>query len=483
MESRNYLGIYISKDTATVVCVNPQGRGEKIVDSFHVSARDQEQPKIQTLANLIAEGCAERKLAFKDVAVALDCAMFMQHSVHSEFSDLKQISATIKFDTEEALATDITDVALAFEITSTNEYGSTLTVFTSQRKILSEVLLSLQQNNFDPVTMEPDVKCLSRFINGKIIPDQSGNGTLFAMLSRRSGYLIVPPLPGVASSKSSIVRTFLVGAKQNRAEVLTREVLMTSAMAHSEGQINHLRVFDSTGALDNRPFGEKLGLEVAELDWFGADHETADDSTDHVDAAIAHGAALSLFEKEHNINFRDDFNPFQGKTIKTQNALKFASISITVLLVVVGLYFTRQLFHANKDRKLSFNRFSQDYTAVTRKELSDKTSISQAVSRLGSEKRRLEDEKKGLITNETSISSKLTLVLSAFKKCAAQTDLNIKRLSITSQNITISGDTSGRQKTTVFFNQLRKSGLAVDRPNYTISGSRDGFNINVMPKK
>ena len=95
----------------------------------------------------------------------------------------------------------------------------------------------------------------------------------------------------------------------------------------------------------------------------------------------------------------------------------------------------------------------------------------------------IEDEGKGLITEKTTVSSKLTLVLSAFNKCAKQTDLNIKTLSITSQNITITGDTSGRQKTTIFFNQLRESGLAVDRPNFTTKGNRDGFNITVTPKQ
>lgn len=486
MESRNYLGVYISKDTATVVCVNSQGKGENIIGRFNVSAQNQDQPTIQTLANLIAQGCADRKLAFSDVAVALDCSMFMQHGVHSEFSEQKQISATIRFDTEEALATDITDVALAFEITSTNETGSTLTVFTSQRKILSEVLLSLQQYNFDPITIEPDVKCLSRFINSKIIPDQSEQGTLFAMLSRRSGYLIVPPPAGSTSRKSSIVRTFLIGAKQKRTELLTREVLMTSALAQSEGSINNLRVFDSTGALDDHPLGEKLGLEITSIDFFNAAPGETDSSAgtaDQVDFAIAHGAALSLFEKEHGVNFRDDFNPFQGKTKKMQNALKIAAICVTILFMVVGLCLQTILFFVNKDRKELYNRFSQEYSAVTLKKLSDNSSIKIAVRDLGSLKRRLEDEGKGLITEKTTVSSKLTLVLSAFNKCAAKTDLNIKTLSITSQNITITGDTSGRQKTTIFFDQLRKSGLAVDRPNFTTKGNRDGFNISVKPKQ
>ncbi len=78
--------------------------------------------------------------------MALDCAMFMQHNVHSEFSDPKRIAATVRFDTEEALATDITDVAIAFRITSSDDSGSNLTVFTAQRKVLSDVLGALQRS-------------------------------------------------------------------------------------------------------------------------------------------------------------------------------------------------------------------------------------------------------------------------------------------------------------------------------------------------
>ena len=50
--------------------------------------------------------------------------MFMQHNVHSKFNDPKQIAATVRFDAEEALATDISDLAIAFKITSSNQAGS-----------------------------------------------------------------------------------------------------------------------------------------------------------------------------------------------------------------------------------------------------------------------------------------------------------------------------------------------------------------------
>ena len=488
MESQNYLGIYISKDTATVVCLELIGRHEKVLGCFSVSVEEQEQAKLRVLAGLIVRGCAERRLEFSEVAVALDCAMFMQHSVHSEFTDPKQIAATVKSDTEEALATDIADVALAFEITSSGQAGSELTVFTAQRKILSEVLLSLQQYNLDPVTIEPDVNCLSRLIAAKASSGESQQpGTLFGILSGRNGYLIAPPVStGAGPQKASIARTFLVGPTQDRGALLTREVLVTTALVGGGEPINRLKVFDSAGTVDHQQLSEKLSIDADRIDLLAAEAEsrTTADCADTVDFAIAYGAALAHSEKGHRVDFRDDFSPFQGKKIKMQKALKFAAISVTGLLIFVGLYFQTQLFKINKYRDTLSDKFAKDYSAVM---LGQKPpeDMNSAVRKLGSELRRIRDAKKGLITikGEKSISSKLTLVLTAFNKCAAQTNLNIKTISITARDIIIIGDTSSRQNTLKLFKTVRNNGLEMLRDAYGLKGGRDSFSITVVPKK
>jgi hypothetical protein len=487
VESQNYLGIYISRDTATVVCLALVGKHRKVLGCFSASVEEQEQAKLQVLAGLIARGCAERKMEFSEVAVALDCAMFMQHSVHSEFTDPKQISATVRFDTEEALATDITDVALAFEINLAGEAGSEITVFTAQRKILSEVLLSLQQYNFDPVTIEPDVNCLSRFITAKASSAQSQqHGTLFGILSGRNGYLIAPPVStGAGSQKASTARTFLVGSTQDRGALLTREVLVTTALVGGGEPINRLEVFDSAGTVNHQQLSEKLSFDkIGGVDLLAAKAEsrTTADCADTVDFAIAYGAALTHLEKGHRVNFRDDFSPFQGKKIKMQKALKFAAISVTGLLIFVGLYFQTQLFTINKYRSRLSEKFSKDYSAVM---LGKKPpGGTTAVRELGKELRRIRDAKKGLITikGEKSISSKLTLVLTAFNKCAAQTNLNIKSISITARDIIITGDTSGRPNTQKLFKAVRSNGLEILREAYDLKGGRDSFSITVVPK-
>ena len=487
MESQNYLGIYISKDTATVVCLDSQGKDGNVLGCFSVSVEGQEQANMQELARLIVQGCSERELKFSEVAVALDCSMFMQHTVHSEFSDPKQIATTVRFDTEEVLATDITDVALAFEITSSDQAGSELTVFTAQRKILSDVLVALQQYNLDPATIEPDVNCLSRLVCRKIFPPESHQAeTLYGILSCRSGYLILPPCSrGEGARKASIVRTFLVSPTQDRAKLLAREVLLTTALVKSSEPIDCLKIFDSAGAVDYQQLGERLSMEAGTIDLYeaaGTELHTLADCADPVDFAIAYGAALTCSEKGSKVDFREDFSPFQGKRLRLQKALRFAAVSVTVLLIAVGLYFQTQLFSVKRDRNNLRSKFAKEYSNVTLDKLSDNVKIKDAVKELGKTLRRIEDERKGIITDEKSISSKLTLVLAAFNKCAAQTNLNIKSVTITTTDIIIIGDTPNRQNRQRFFEAVRNGGLEILREGYDSLGGRESFSITVVPK-
>jgi len=487
VEARNYLGIYLSKDRATVVCIG-SGAGN-VLGCFSVSTEEQqEQNQQQTLAALITQTCNEKIPMYRnsEVAVALDCAMFMQHNMHSEFNNPKQIAATVRFDTEEALATDISDVAIAFQINSSGEGGSDLTVFTAKRKILSDILLSLQGNNIDPVTIEPDVNSLSRFIYQKISPPESRDGaTLYGLLSSRRGYFVTCR----KSQKVSTLRTFLINPTQDRNELLTRQVLITTNLSETSEPINFLKVFDSTNSVSHSAIGG-LGIETEDISLTESariESKSLTDCADPVDFAIAYGTALAYLEKAQSINFRNDFMPYQAKKLRMQKALKFLSISVTVLLVAVGLYFQVQLLKVNRDRaSLADKLFKPQYLAVMpgTKELPDK--FSEAVRKLGSELRRIRDVRSGLISikGEESVSSKLTWVLEAFNKCAAQTDLNIDSVSITTKSISITGDTSNVASTQKLRVALieRKLGNLQERISPTKSG-RNSFSITIVPEK
>ncbi|MHC4396427.1 MAG: hypothetical protein ACYS1A_12310 [Planctomycetota bacterium] len=484
MEKQNYLGIYLSKDAATVLCLSAHGRERNVVGCFSVSAEPQQEQNMQTLADLIAQRCAERQLKFSDVAVASDCSMFMQHNVHSEFVDAKQIASTIRFDTEEALATDVTNVAIAFNITSSDQTGSELAVFTAQRKILSDILLALQSNSIDPVTMEPDANCLARFINQQVSLPQSGQaGAFFGMLSRRNGYFITFP----ETQKTPIMRTFLVGTAQNRTELLARQVPLTAALVKTDEPINQLKVFDSTASVDPQQLSERLGIETSTLDLAeaaGIEPQTLADCADPVDFAIAYGAALGGLEKTQSINFRNDFSPYQGKKIRLQKILKLVSISVIVLFFALGIFFQLPLLRTNKNRSRLRDKFAEQYSAVMPGRKTPPVKVKAIANKLAGELRRIENVKSGKLsaTGQQSISAKLTLILEAFNKCAAQTKLSIESISITARDIRIVAGTSSRKNTLKLFEEIGKE-MEISSNTFNPKGGRDNFAIAVVLKE
>jgi hypothetical protein len=408
--------------------------------------------------------------------------MFMQHNVHSKFSDLKQITSTIRFDAEEVLGMDITELALAFKVVTSGADGSSLTVFTAQKKLLTEILTSLQGNGFDPVTIEPDVHCLAKFLLQNVSP-QPDSHSLFCLLSDSSGYFIaVTP-----SREISTMRTFLVRPTQDRNDLLAREIPLTAALVESDKPVNSVKVFDSAGSVNLQQFSERMGLfEIGDVDLIAAaqtSQEALADCTSRVGFAIACGAVLSHAEKIQTVNFRNDFAPYQGGKVRLQNTVKIASISAAVLMLAAGAYFQLQLWQENKYRARLFKKLAAEYSAVMfGKKPSSK---SDAVKKLEGELRRIENVKKGLlsVTGEEAITAKLTLVLEAFNKCAAQTNLNIDSISISTKTITIDGDTSSKANTLKLFDAIKSSGLDIVQQYIYTKGSRDNFSITVLPKK
>ena len=483
MEGQNYLGIYLSKRTATVVCLGLHGRVKKVEGCFTVSAQQQQGLEWAEITGQIAKECAARKWKFSEVRVALDCSMFMQHNIHSNFNDTKQIKATIRFDTEEALAADVDNIAIAFKITSSDENGSLLTVFTIEKQILSEIIVSLQSNKLDAVTIEPDVNCLSRFIEQNI-PISEEAHPFFGMLSMDRGYFIVPVFSD--SQKYTIFRTFLVGSNQNRNQLLTREIPLTTALIEADSPVNCLKVFDSTSPLNPLELSEKLCMEVEVIDIAACgdvEPRETEDCDDMVAFSIAYGAGLAHTDRKQVVNFREDFLPYLGKKKRMQKILKIASCITVVVFIVLGLYFQLRLFQKNKPRKLLIDKFNSQYSAVMFGKAPPQK--KNPVGKLSRELNRIRDIKSGKLaaTGQESVSAKMTLILSAFNKCASNTKLSIDRVSITSKSINITGDTSSRKNTLKLFDEIKKSGLEIVGNRIDSKGGRDVFAITVATKQ
>jgi len=481
VQSGNQLGVYLRRDRATVVCLASQGRDKKLLDCFSVSIEGEEMnPRI--LCDRIAHACDERKIRFNETAVALDCAAFMQHAVHSEFSDPRKVAATVRFDTEENLATDVSDVAVGFRIASSDDEGSHLDVFTAQRPVLTEIIQSLQINGIDPVAIDPDIYCLSRYLiecaGGQ---EESESGTLYAMLSDRRGYL------AVVSGQRELVtlRTFLIGPAQDRTSLLAREALVTKALANAS-PVGRLCAFDSSGELAVQAVGEKIGLPVGECDpgvLAGVEPGEISDCSNAVDFALAYGAALGLGDKANTVSFRNDHMPFLGKKVRLQKAVRFLSISLTILLLAVGVFFHSHLLRENQNREMLRAKLEPDYLAVMLGKTKIPATMKSAVGDLEKALRILKAEKTGVGMNKETISAKLTSVLLALNSCAQQTGLNIDSISITGTSIKIEGATSRRSNTLKVFEAMGDAGLSVLNHSFRPEGNMDNFTVNLEIKK
>jgi hypothetical protein len=478
VDGKNHLGIYISSHDATVVCVDTQG--PKITACFGVSTRGAEEvgpAGIAGLASLIAQGCAQRNIEFAEASVALDCEMFLQHTVRSEFTDPKQIASTVRFDTEEAIATDVADVAIAFRVAGQDEHGSKLSVFTARQKVLSEVIAALQSNNMDPVSVEPDVSCLSRFV----LLGKPAEGTMVAMLSEKNGYFIIPKISD--GRNASAVRTMIIGQKRNRSDLLAREIPMTTALFASVEAISRVVVVDSAdeGAAEraaSRVNFEMTPYEAAEKIGQFAQERGEDVGT--VELAIAYGAGLYHLEKEQSVNFRNDFMPYQGGKALLEKRVQFLGVAAAVLMIVLGLFTTMLLFQQNGPAKRLRKKFEGEYKKVMRSKLPN--TFNQARTNLLSRERQMRDLKAGVLgaAGDKSLTAKLTLVLEALNKCAKQTDLNIERISVSDKNVSIKGDTPSHLKTQAVLQSIKSNNLELTTYHYeTEANGRESFEAQI----
>jgi len=476
VEQKNCLGIYLADQQATVVCINDH----LVKACFTVNAtQTDDEPGPKILSHMIAQACVETQLEFSEVTVALDNTMFMQHSLRSEFTDPRKIAQTIKFDIEDVMAADATELAIAFDTILTDEHGSALNVFTTKRQTMAQTLADLQANKLDPVTVEPDVVCLSRFITNNIDAAWDLN-PIYAVLSKKHGYLLVAD----ENQKLTLARTFMISPAQPADTLLARQIPLTLASLKTATNPNCIKIVDSIGQIDTEALGQRLAMQVYTTDLAEAANITNDDLTDcasAVDFAIAYGATLSTRKKSTPINFRDDFMPYQGTKMILQNAIKAFSVSLVILMLAIGLYFQLSVMKTGWERKALRKKLAPDYT----KAMLGAKMPQNVYKKLKDEKRKILAGSSGnfsRVGKETMVT-KLTYVLEAINKCAKEVDLKIKSISM-QEKVVIVGNTKSRQSSLKLFDTIKKHAqLTVLSSDYKPGeGGRDEFNLTIQTK-
>ncbi len=476
MPQESYLGIYLSSKKATAVCLKSAA-----VDAVEVCFEISLDPGqleagagLTELVNQIAQNCTQKNLVFSHIGIAIESSQYMQHRVHSSFTDAKQIASTARFDTEEALATDVSDVAIAYRIASTNDNGSKLRVFTAQKEILTGIINTLASNGLDPVTVEPDIICMTRFFTNKGVEENS----MVTAISKDNGYIFGPFEKN--NDNVSTQRTFLTGGSKDNTALLAQQIKLTFAQVENLMQTKKLLLLDPGNTVSNDNISEQLSLPVETTEI-----NSPSDCDDPVAFTAACGAALSHIEKEHSINFRNDHMPYLGKRRRLEKTIKIVCVSLCIMFIALGANLQFKLIKEYKPFKGLRSKFAEDYTTVMPGKKWEGKPKS-ALNKLGTELRRIQRVKKGFsgTQGKKSIVGLLTDLISAFNKTTASTNLKVEKISLTSKNIRLEGNTSRRTNSVKFIDEIKKT-LSISNPQViqgTNKEGRDTFIITIDTK-
>lgn len=489
MEQKNYLGIYFQQHRAVAALVAQQQDGPVVTDLIEVSTapdtqeqkqqKDQQQQEQQqpgSLAEQLAEACAERQLEFAETAVVLDCNLYAQHSLHSEFADRRQIAQTVKFDAEDAFAMDASSLAVTFNILETDEQGAKLNVFAAEKKLLGDILTDLQNNGFDPVSIEPDVTALARF-TPTLAADPSQQPAMVAAFSEQACYLVIP----VSGRDNPVVRSLLITAGQDKTGMLASQIPLTLASIAGGETPNRLAIIDPSGSVSCEQLSQRLGMPVENIEFTesaGLEPEPMEGCSDAAFGAIAFGAALGAISRAARPDFRTDFAPYQGRKILIEKTVRILSISLTVLMLTIGLYFQLRTFRMKDYTSRLHTKLEKQYVALMR----DRNMPADFIRKLNSEVNRLKAGTTGRRMGEESVPELLTFTLDALNKTDSAIDLNIDSISIREKSVLIIGDTRSRQHTRLFQIIDGHPRLRKGPSTYSHSKGRDNFRLTVLPR-
>ncbi len=486
MEQNNCLGIYLSNNRATAVLLSGRSSHPEVLRCFSVqdeagSASPDRNRQTNSLTAKIAQTLAAESLRYGEVAVSLDCALYTQHNLHSNFTDHKQIANTITFDAEEALARDAMDMALTFTVTSTDSTGSGTMVFAADRAALNGMLDGLQAANLDPTAIEPDILCLARFLEQNFSAPKDAN-PLFVVLADQSCHIIKPQ----GHHLGPMVRSFIIGASQNKATVLAREIPLTLAAMNLHEPVDSLLIAGQTDQLDVKALSESTGIAAETIDLTaltGADQSLLADCASQVEFVMACGAAIAEIKRIKTSDFRRSFAPYQGKRMVLQRTLRATSIFVSISMIVLALYFQLKVMRINGyvgdlDRKMRGEYAKAMYGREPRSDMS----ILRQLDRAHKKVERI--KKGGAFGDEGSVPAKLTYMLEAINKSPKKIVLNVSTVDVTTKTMSLTGNTRRRADTLALFNSFKSHPkLVKSYESYDEKANRDAFTIHLNLKK
>ena len=473
MEQTYSMGLYLARSRAMAVWLSEKDQG---MLTAVLDIQPTEGPSAQTTALEAVRVIRQQNTGFDQAFVALDCGYYTQYNLHSEFSDARQVESTIKFDAEEAAATDAMNLAVTFAMTGPLPTGSEVIAFTADRQTATDVLLDVQEGGLDPEMMEPDAICLARVLE-RTLQISKHPDTLYVLLTETNGYFLQPGKDGYAPK----LRSFLLPGLAQRTAGLAREMLLAIAAADEEQPLKRAVFVHPPEGVDRQVLAERTGLDVrveSALDKLRC--ETPLDRDLPAGAVlIAAGAALAPMDKNLTADFRRDFMPYQGKRKMMEASLRLACISLTVLFAAIGIFFQSRAWRMNAYGETVKAKLAEEYRAAM---YGANPPTTEAVnSRLRRTLLNVRRVQEGLGPgDDKSVPARLTFLLEAINNAPPSVNVDIQQIVISERMARVKGDTNSRRATLDLKNEIDKHPkLKFGPERIQMVGNRDTFEFTL----
>jgi hypothetical protein len=475
IEHTHSIGLYLSRGRAAAVWLSDKDQGTVTRVLEFVPT---EGESAQTTALEAARKVRQQGGVVEQVYVALDCSYYTQYSLHSEFADARQVESTIKFDAEEAAATDAVNLAVTFTITGPLPTGSEVMVFSSDRQTMTDILLDVQEGGLDPVMMEPDVICLARAME-RTLRVSDHPDSLYVLVSENNCYLLQPGKTGYAAK----LRSLLLGGPPQRTAALTREILQAMTGWDDEHPLKRVVFVQSPEGVDRQAMAARTGLEIRVESAIEKLHiePPLEDGVSMGAFLMAVGAGLAPLERGQSADFRRDFMPYQGRRKVMESSLRLIGISLTVLLAAVAIFFQYRVYQTHKSDKAIQTKLAEEYRGAMYGTNPPTTeAINSRLRRTLVNAKRVQE---GLGPgDDKSVPAKLTFLLEAINTSPPTVDVMIQQISITDRSMRVKGDTNSRKSTLELFESIKKHPkLKFGSERMAMVGARDTFEFTIEP--
>jgi len=462
------LGVYYHANGATAVRVLKDNAGN--VELGDVMRVDGDDIAVQL------SGMLPSQSGVLPVALALGGMKYQTYFYHSEFLDRNKIDETLRFDIEEEIAIDAEAISLCYEMRHSESEGSELTIHTTDRNELGELLSVFEHAELDALVVQPDIVSweyyLREFANLE-------NGSLVVAWSKGVLYLAVLDQLG----RALVTRTILCDSSDAVDDILSMELGRSLALA-DEAALPSVLWYHQADL--NEALLAKISLE------FGLEVKPLEQSDAGV--AFAIGAALAYFADGDAADFcADSLTPATVKKIRKYGIFGLAAV-VSLLAIVFGF-----IMHIRAGRYEQVHQSGREQIAqMWHKAFPDKkddTSTEQKLKNLRTLYRSASKRASGGKETQAATQSAaytLMLVLDALDTLPEKFDLVITQLATGPGETTLTGSLAGlaeKEKLDSVFNedeQLEIVKWDVRPPSAGkkgAKGTRRTFNVTLRVKK